>query len=131
VDITARWRANFLAGDAASVTFWCRWYEYVAMNALKTRTDAELLAATPSDADGRWQPVGPTDPLHQILVAAAEVAVDCGRSTIDVSDVLLAIATDRSAAPLLAELGVQIEAVAGVMARHRARPWPPRADTEN
>jgi hypothetical protein len=51
VDITARWRANFLAGDAASVTFWCRWYEYVAMNALETRTDAELLAATPSDAD--------------------------------------------------------------------------------
>jgi len=78
---------------------------------------------------GRWDPVGPTDPLRQVLVAAAEVAIDCGRSTIDVSDVILAIATDKRAMPLLAELGVQVEAVSGVMARHRARTWPPQPDT--
>jgi hypothetical protein len=96
-----------------------------------SRNRKSLLDEAHQPKFGRWEPVGPTDPLHQILVAAAEVAVDCGRSTIDVSDVLFAIANDRSAMPLLAELGVQIEEVAGVMARHRARTWPPEPDTES
>jgi hypothetical protein len=47
--------------------------------------------------------VGPTDALRRVLVAAAELAIDCGMAKIDVDDVLLTIVSDRSVAPLLSD----------------------------
>jgi hypothetical protein len=41
--------------------------------------------------------------------------------------VLFAIAEDRAAMPLLAELGIQIERVPGLLERHRSTAPPPLA----
>jgi len=62
-----------------------------------------------------------------VLVAAAELALECARSHIQVADVLFAIAEDRAAMPLLAELGIQIERVPGLLERHRSTAPPPLA----
>ena len=75
---------------------------------------------------GTWETVAPDEHLRKLLIDAAELAVDCGRSTIEVADVVFAIAQDRgSIGLLLAELGVQVERVAELLERHRSRPPPP------
>jgi ATP-dependent Clp protease ATP-binding subunit ClpC len=94
-----------------------------------SRNRMVLLAEARRSEFGTWEPVGPTDGLHNVLFAAAELAIDGGRARIDIGDVLLAIARDRRALPLLSELGVQIEAVEGVVARHIVEHWPPEPGT--
>jgi ATP-dependent Clp protease ATP-binding subunit ClpA len=84
-----------------------------------------LLAEVHSPTFGTWETVGPDGHLRKLLVDAAELAVKCGRSTIEVADVVFAIAQDRAVMGLLAELGVQFERVAELLERHRSRPEPP------
>lgn len=85
-----------------------------------------LLAEVHSPTFGTWETVGPDEHLRKLLIDAAELAVDCGRSTIEAADVVFAIAQDRgSIGLLLAELGVQVERVAELLERHRSRPAPP------
>jgi Clp amino terminal domain, pathogenicity island component len=74
---------------------------------------------------GVWETLGPTGELRSVLVAAAELAVECGRSHIELTDVVFAICEDRNAMPLLAELGIQIERVPELLERHRSRRPPP------
>jgi ATP-dependent Clp protease ATP-binding subunit ClpA len=69
--------------------------------------------------------VAPDRHLRKLLVDAAELAVECGRSTIEVADVVFAIAADSNAMLLLAELGVQEDRVAELLDRHRFRRAPP------
>ena len=64
----------------------------------------------------------PTGQLRSVLVAAAELAVECDRSHIELADVVFAIAEDPNAMPLLAELGIQIERVPELLERHRSTP---------
>jgi ATP-dependent Clp protease ATP-binding subunit ClpA len=80
-----------------------------------------LLSEIHRPAFGVWDEVRPTDALRRVLIAAAELAIDCGRLKIDVDDVLLTIVADRTVAPLLAELGIQLESVDGVIARYPAQ----------
>lgn len=80
---------------------------------------------------GVWETLSPTGELRSVLVAAAELAVECGRSHIELADVLFAIAEDRNAMPLLAELGLQIERVPELLERHRSRRPPPEVGESN
>jgi ATP-dependent Clp protease ATP-binding subunit ClpC len=80
-----------------------------------------LLAEVHSPQFGVWKTVGPNGHLRHLLVDAAELAVECGRSTIEVEDVLFAIVKSRDLLPLLTELGVQHERVDGMLAAHRSR----------
>jgi ATP-dependent Clp protease ATP-binding subunit ClpA len=50
--------------------------------------------------------VGSTPPTRRLLMAAAEQALDDGRSAFDAGDLLIAIARDETFAPLLAGLGI-------------------------
>jgi len=63
------------------------------------------------------------------LVVAAARARDEGRSEIESRDVLLALTGDEKIAPVLAELGVDEEAVLAALARRR-RPKPPPASAD-
>ena len=67
-----------------------------------------------------------------MLVAAAELAVECGRSHIELADVVFAICEgpqrDRL---LLAELGIQIERVPELLERHRSTRPPPDVGESN
>jgi ATP-dependent Clp protease ATP-binding subunit ClpA len=74
---------------------------------------------------GAWETVAPDGHLRKLLIDAAELAIDCDRSRIEVADVVFAIAQDRNAIGVLAELGVQVERVAELLERHRSRPGPP------
>ena len=71
---------------------------------------------------GVWETLNPTGQLRSVLVAAAELAVECDRSHIELADVVFAIAEDPNAMPLLAELGIQIERVPELLERHRSMP---------
>jgi hypothetical protein len=63
--------------------------------------------------------------LRRPLVDAAELPVECSRSTIEADDVVFAIAQDPYSVPLLADLGIQVECVAKLLERHRSRRSPP------
>ena len=80
---------------------------------------------------GVWETLGPTGELRSVLVAAAELAVECGRSHIELADVVFAICEDRNAMPLLAELGIQIERVPELLERHRSTRPPPAVGDSN
>jgi ATP-dependent Clp protease ATP-binding subunit ClpA len=80
---------------------------------------------------GVWETLGPTGELRSVLVAAAELAVECGRSHIELADVVFAICEDRNAMPLLAELGIGVERVPELIERHRSRRPPPTAGESN
>jgi hypothetical protein len=80
---------------------------------------------------GVWETLGPTGELRSVLVAAAELAVECGRSHIELTDVVFAICEDRNAMPLLAELGIQIERVPELLERHRSMRPPPAVGDSN
>jgi hypothetical protein len=66
-----------------------------------------------------WETLSPTGELRSVIVAAAELAGECGRSHIELADVLFAIAEDHNAMPL-AELGLQIERVPELLECHRS-----------
>jgi Clp amino terminal domain, pathogenicity island component len=89
------------------------------------------MAEVNTPAFGVWETLGPTGELRSLLVAAAELAVECGRSHIEVADVLFAIAEDRDAMPLLAELGIQVERVPELFERHRSTRPPPAVGDSN
>jgi ATP-dependent Clp protease ATP-binding subunit ClpA len=80
---------------------------------------------------GVWETLGPTGELRSLLAAAAELAVECGRSHIELTDVVFAICEDRNAMPLLAELGIQIERVSELLERHRSTRPPPAVGDSN
>jgi Clp amino terminal domain, pathogenicity island component len=80
---------------------------------------------------GVWETLGPTGELRSVLVAAAELAVECGRSHIELADVVFAICEDRNAIPLLAELGIQIERMPELLQRHRSTRPPPAVGDSN
>lgn len=84
-----------------------------------------LLADVHSPSFGRWETVGPDEHLRKLLIDAAELAVYCGRSTIEADDVLFAIAQDPHSMPLLADLGIQVERISELLERHRSRRSPP------
>jgi hypothetical protein len=75
-------------------------------------------------------PVGPTVGLRKLLLAAAEMAIDGGRSAIDLRDVLFAFASDESTCLLPFELGVDEAARYEAIARHRRAREPSEADAE-
>lgn len=89
------------------------------------------MAEVNAPAFGVWETLSPTGALRSVLVAAADLALECGRSHIEVADVLFAIAEDRNAMPLLAELGIQIERVPELLERHRATRSPPEVGESN
>jgi ATP-dependent Clp protease ATP-binding subunit ClpA len=80
---------------------------------------------------GVWETLSPTGELRRVLAAAAELALESGRSHIELADVLFAIAEDPDAMPLLAELGVQIDRVADLVERHRSRHSPREVGESN
>ena len=80
---------------------------------------------------GKWETLGPTGEVRSVLVAAAELAVECGRSHIELADVVFAICEDHNAMPLLAELGLRIERVPELLERHRALRRPPAPGESN
>jgi hypothetical protein len=89
------------------------------------------MAEVNKPAFGVWETLSPTGELRSVLVAAAELALECGRSHIEVADVLFAIAEERNAMPLLAELGIQLERVPELLERHRATRQPPDVGESN
>jgi ATP-dependent Clp protease ATP-binding subunit ClpA len=101
--------------------------ERVRLEIFRVLTERQsLLGEVHSSSFGTWETVGPDEHLRKLLIDAAELAVDCGRSTIEASDMVFAIAQDRgSIGLLLAELGVQVERVAELLERHRSMPAPP------
>jgi hypothetical protein len=80
---------------------------------------------------GARETLGPTGELRSVLVASAELAVECGRSHIELTDVVFAICEDPNAMPLLAELGIQIERVPELLERHRSTRPPPAVGDSN
>jgi hypothetical protein len=63
------------------------------------------------------------------MVAAAR-ALDDGRSGIEARDVLLALTRDEKIGPVLADLGVDDDAVLKAIERRRPPEAPPRASAE-
>lgn len=63
--------------------------------------------------------VGSASPSRRLLMAAAEQAVDDGRSAFDAGDLLIAIARDETFAPLLAGLGIDEGAACEAVKRWR------------
>jgi Clp amino terminal domain, pathogenicity island component len=66
-------------------------------------------------------------PARRLLMAAGASALDDGRTEFGVSDLLLALISDGEAAGLLAELGVDEQAMRAAIERHRAPRNPPDA----
>ncbi len=89
------------------------------------------MAEVNKPAFGVWETLGPTGELRSVLVAAAELAVQCDRSYIELTDLVFAICEDRNAMPLLAELGIQIERVPELLERHRSTRPPPAVGDSN
>jgi hypothetical protein len=89
------------------------------------------MAEVNKPAFGVWETLAPTGELRSVLVAAAELALECGRSHIQVTDVLFAVAEDRDAMVLLAELGIQVERVPELHERHRSTRPPPAIGDSN
>src|SRR5205814_5089487 len=98
----------------------------VRREVLRLATERRWMAEVNKPTFGVWETLSPTGELRSGLVAAAELAVECGRSHIELADVLFAIAEERTAMPLLTELGIQIERGPELLERHRSR-WPPSA----
>jgi hypothetical protein len=59
-----------------------------------------VLAEVRSPTFGTWENVGPDGHLRKLLVDAADLAIDCGRWTIEADDVVVAIAHDPRSMPL-------------------------------
>lgn len=76
---------------------------------------------------GAWFTVTPAMPARRLLMAAGARALDDGRTEFGVSDLLLALISDEEAAGLLAELGVDEQAMRASIERHRAPRDPPEA----
>ncbi|MGZ4252588.1 MAG: Clp protease N-terminal domain-containing protein [Solirubrobacteraceae bacterium] len=104
----------------------------VRREVLRVATDRRgWMAEVNKPTFGVWETLGPTGELRSVLVAAAELAVECGRSHIELTDVVFAICEDRNAMPLLAELGIQIERVPELLERHRSTRPPPAVGDSN
>jgi ATP-dependent Clp protease ATP-binding subunit ClpC len=80
----------------------------------------------PSPFD-EWISVGPGAAVRRLLMIAAARALDDGRSQITSRDLLLALMRDEHMAPVLAELGVDEEAVSRALERRRPPEAPPQA----
>jgi ATP-dependent Clp protease ATP-binding subunit ClpC len=66
----------------------------------------------------------------RLLMAASARALDDGRSEFDVTDLLLVLTQNDETAALLADLGVDEQAIREAIKRHRAATEPPKPSAE-
>jgi hypothetical protein len=71
--------------------------------------------------------VGPSPPVLQLLMTAGALALDEGRTAIEIDDVWVALMLEPAAERLAAELGIDEQAVRAAIARRRGASEPPEA----
>jgi ATP-dependent Clp protease ATP-binding subunit ClpA len=113
--------------------------EYLGVRASRVRREVMRVATerrgwmaeVNQPAFGVWETLSPTGELRSVLAAAADLALQCDRSHIELTDVVFAICEDRNALALLTELGIQVERVPELLERHRSTRPPPAAGDSN